>query len=94
MIYWGLGLAGLVSLGVLVLLLMTERKRNRVAEQLLATADEKLEKLQRQFERFASPDVVERLTDVADAFAPERRRVTMLFADLRGFTTLCVHHDQ
>jgi hypothetical protein len=58
MIYWGLGLAGLVSLGVLVLLLVIERKRSRVAEQLLATADEKLEKLQRQFERFASPDVV------------------------------------
>lgn len=93
MIYWGLGLAGLLLFGVLVLLLVTERKRSRVAERLLATADEKLEDLQRQFERFASPDVVERLTDVADAFAPERRRVTMLFADLRGFTALCDQHD-
>ena len=93
MIYWGLGLAGFVLFGVMVLLLMAERKRSRVAELLLASADQKLEGLQRQFEQFASPDVVERLTDVADAFAPERRQVTMLFADLRGFTALCEQHD-
>ena len=93
MMYWGLSIAALLTLATLVLLLMTERKRSRVAEQLLATADEKLEDLQRQFERFASPEVVERLTDAADAFAPERRRVTMLFADLRGFTALCDQHD-
>jgi len=93
MIHWSLALAGLLSVGVLLLLLLTERKRSRVAEQLLTAAEQKLEKLQRQFERFASPDVVERLTDVADAFAPERRRVTMLFADLRGFTALCDQHD-
>ena len=93
MISWGLGLVGLLLLGVLVWLLATERKRSRIAEQLLATADEKLEDMQRKFERFASPDVVERLTDTADAYTPERRRVTMLFADLRGFTALCDQHD-
>jgi adenylate cyclase len=38
-------------------------------------------------------DVVERLTETSDALAPERRQVTMLFADLRGFTALCDRLD-
>ena len=93
MIYWVLGITGLVLFGALVWMLVSERKHSRLAEQLLATADEKLEDLQRQFERFVAADVVERLTDTADAFAPERRRVTMLFADLREFTALCDQLD-
>ena len=49
--------------------------------------------LQRQFQRFVPEDVVERLTDSADILVPERRHVTMLFADLRGFTALCDRLD-
>lgn len=64
------------------------RRHGRRLERLLDSADDRLERLQRQFERFVPADVVERLTDEADAFAPERRQVTMLFADLRGFTAL------
>jgi adenylate cyclase len=93
MIYWAGGIAGLLLFGALVLLLVSERKRKRMVEQLLAAADGKLEDMQRQFERFVSADVVERLTDAGDAFAPERRQVTMLFADLRGFTALCDQLD-
>jgi class 3 adenylate cyclase len=37
--------------------------------------------------------LVERLTDSADILVPERRQVTMLFADLRGFTALCDRLD-
>jgi adenylate cyclase len=62
-------------------------------EQLLLAADDRLEQLQRQFERFVPADVVERLTQPGDALAPERRQVTMLFADLRGFTALCDRLD-
>jgi adenylate cyclase len=69
------------------------RRRTRQLEKLLAVADDKLEQLQRQFERFVPADVVERLTDAADGFAPDRRQVTMLFADLRGFTALCDRLD-
>jgi class 3 adenylate cyclase len=79
-----LGLAGLVLLS---------RRENTRLERLLSAADDRLEQLQRQFERFVPADVVERLTDVDDAFAPERRQVTMLFADLRGFTALCDRLD-
>lgn len=85
---WALGIAGL-ALVVVLPLLVAARRRNRQADLLLAAADHRLEDLQRQFERFAPADVVERLTDGTGAFAPERRQVTMLFADLRDFTALC-----
>jgi adenylate cyclase len=76
-----------------VLLVLRGRARERQLDRLLVAADGKLEQLQRQFERFVPADVVERLTDGADAFAPERRQVTMLFADLRGFTAMCDRLD-
>lgn len=72
---------------------LAERRRNRQTDRLLAAADDKLEQLQLQFERFVPADVVERLTDRSGAYAPERRHVTMLFADLRGFTALCDQLD-
>ncbi len=83
----------LLGLLGLALLAMRGRARERQLDRLLVAADDKLEQLQRQFERFVPADVVERLTDGADAFAPERRQVTMLFADLRGFTAMCDRLD-
>jgi class 3 adenylate cyclase len=68
-------------------------RRAREAESLFAETRRKLEQLQREFERFAPPDLVERLTQGRGDTAPERRQVTMLFADLRGFTTLCDRLD-
>ncbi len=79
--------------GVLGAFWLAARRSRVQLEQLLSAGDDKLELLQRQFERFAPPDVVERLTNGGDAFAPERRQVTMLFADLRGFTALCDRLD-
>jgi class 3 adenylate cyclase len=76
----------LSGMGALVL---HERKRNRQLERLMAATDGKLMQLQRQFERFVPADVVERLTGAGDAFAPARRQVTIMFADLRGFTAMC-----
>ncbi len=70
-----------------------QRAQRRQLERLLNAADAKLEQLQRQFERFVPPDVVERLTDVGDGLKPARRHVTILFADLRGFTALCDRLD-
>lgn len=84
---------GLLLACALAALLLIERRRRRQTEQLLVVADAKLEQLQRQFERFVPADVVERLTDAHDALAPERRDVTILFADLRGFTALCEQLD-
>lgn len=88
-------LAGLATLATLVVAALYVRsgRRSRQFEKLLAAAEDKLEQVQRQFERFVPADVVERLTASGDVFAPERRQVTMLFADLRGFTALCDRLD-
>jgi class 3 adenylate cyclase len=69
------------------------RKRALEAERLLAATDFKLEQLQRQFEHFVPADIVERLTGDNDARVPQRKQVTMLFADLRGFTSMCDRLD-
>jgi class 3 adenylate cyclase len=68
-------------------------RRTAQLEHLLAESKLQLEHLQRQFERFVPGDVVDRLTDARDGVRPERRRVTMLFADLRDFTALCDRLD-
>ncbi len=67
--------------------------RKRQLERLLAATETKLMQLQRQFERFVPPDVVERLTYANDGFVPELRQVTILFADLRGFTAMSERLD-
>ncbi len=85
-------LATLVFLAVLAAGVLRVQRRARQMERLLADSEARLEQLQRQFERFVPADLVERLTDGSD-HAPQRRQVTMLFADLRGFTALCDRLD-
>ena len=75
------------------MLVAIERRRRGRLERLLAATDDKLMQLQSQFERFVPADVVERLTAGGNAFATERRHVTILFADLRGFTAMCDRLD-
>jgi class 3 adenylate cyclase len=74
-------------------LLFTSHSRSRQLERLLADADRKLEQMQGKFERFVPADVIERLTDDRGIYTAERRQVTMLFADLRGFTSMCDRLD-
>jgi class 3 adenylate cyclase len=90
---WSFAALGMLAVLGLAALVLRGRRHSRQLEQLLGVADDKLEDLQRQFERFVPADVVERLTDAGTPFAPERRQVTMLFADLRGFTALCDRLD-
>lgn len=86
---WLVAAAALVAaVATLAALWAHARRRERKLEALLAAADERLEQLQRQFERFIPPDVVERLTGASADYPPQRRRATMLFADLRGFTAM------
>jgi adenylate cyclase len=68
-------------------------RRASLFERLHAETKLKLEQLQREFERFAPPDLVERLTEGRGDVTPQRRQVTMLFADLQGFTSLCDRLD-
>ena len=92
------GLIGLLA-GMLAFVLglgggaLLWRRRARQLQKLVAVSHEKLEQLQRQFEHFVPADVVEQLTGDRASFVPQRRTVTMLFADLRGFTALCDRLD-
>lgn len=46
------------------------------------------------FERLVSPRIVERILDTTeDPFLSHKRRMTVLFADLRAFTTFCENVD-
>ena len=83
-----LALVVVLGAGALVL-----RHKARQVQRLLAVSQEKLEQLQRQFEHFVPADVVEQLTGGPGIYAPRRCAVTMLFADLRGFTALCDRLD-
>ncbi len=69
--------------------------RGRVAglEQRLRHAHTKLEELERSFQRFAPPEVVERLAADNMAIEPGAREVTVLFADVQGFTTMSEQLD-
>jgi adenylate cyclase len=90
---WAWACAGLLALVLLAAGVVASRRRSRQLERLLDATDLKLEQLQRHFERFVPADVVERLTEGGGNYAPQRRQVTMLFADLRGFTALCDRLD-
>jgi adenylate cyclase len=67
-------LAGLATLFALVFaaLWLRSARSARQSQKLLLAAEQKLEQVQRQFQRFVPEDVVERLTDSADILVPER----------------------
>lgn len=82
-------IAGLALVGLVLL----QRRRVRRLERLVAAGTERLEALQLQFGRFAPAEVVERLTGTVNDPAPGKREVTVLFADLQGFTQMCDRLD-
>ncbi len=74
---------------ILLFIIYRQNKRNRKIERLLTHTNEKLERLQIHFGRFTPEEVIEHLTDSNSAFEPRMRSVTVLFADLKGFTKMC-----
>jgi adenylate cyclase len=73
--------------------LVRARRRERSLERALARAADDLEQLERAFGKFAPEGVVERMAQGAKEITPERREVTVMFADLVGFTRLSVEVD-
>ena len=67
--------------------LRARRRTGALRERLTASAND-LEHLQQAFARFAPPEVVDRIAARAGVVAGEKREVTVLFADLVGFTAL------
>jgi class 3 adenylate cyclase len=65
--------------------LRAEVERHRTA---LGRSVERLEHMEKSFQRFAPLDVVEQYAQGAQAVEPAHRRVTIMFADLKGFTPM------
>jgi len=65
------------------------RMRIKQLEKLIDHTTDKLERLQLSFGKFTPEEVVEHLTDADGSYKPNMREVTVLFADLQGFTKMC-----
>lgn len=68
-------------------------RRTRVLQRRLSDANSELEQLQRTFNRFAPARVVDDILEQRSLDIAETREVTILFADLRGFTALSEQLD-
>ncbi len=84
MLTWILAVATLV----LAALALAARRRAANAGQRLAAAARELEALQHAFARFAPAAVVENIIAEGVSQHSESKEVTVLFADLQGFTAL------
>lgn len=83
----GIGLMALLALASWRLARL--RTENRRMQEVVGRTNEKLERLQQHFGRFTPPEVIEHLTESGGQYAPDLRTVTVLFADLKGFTKMC-----
>jgi len=63
-------------------------RRTQLLQQRLTDANRELEQLQRTFNRFAPARVVDDILEKRSLDIAETREVTILFADLRGFTAV------
>jgi adenylate cyclase len=77
--------AALAGLAAYASRLRDEVGRHRTA---LARSVNRLEHIERSFQRFVPQDVVEQIAQGSSAAEPSHRRVTVMFADLKGFTPL------
>ena len=93
MMGWFIGAAALCAVAVLATGLLRTKRHARRLEVALRRASDDLAHLEQAFARFAPADVVERLAHGATEIAPERREVTVMFADLVGFTPLSERID-
>jgi len=78
---------------LLFMLIVRQKVQNRKLKSLLEHANSRLEQLQLHFGRFAPQDVIEHLTGADGEYAPDMRSVTVLFADIKGFTKMCDQMD-
>lgn len=85
--------AGAALAGALTVAWLRARRDRGLALERLAIVKGELERLEHAFERFAPPEVVERTIARGVPTHGERREVTVLFADLVGFTPICESVD-
>lgn len=68
-------------------------RRTQTLRRRLSDANRELEQLQRTFNRFAPARVVDDILEQRSLDLAETREVTILFADLRGFTAMSEQMD-
>jgi len=76
-----------VVVTALAVALWRSRAREAELRRICARSSEELERLQSSFARFVPPAIVDDIVTGASV-APEKREVTVLFADLKGFTAM------
>jgi adenylate cyclase len=89
----GLLAASLLAAGVLALSLISLKNKNALLGLRVERNAMELERLQRSFARFAPAALVERIASDGRLSGAERREVTVMFADIRGFTRLSENLD-
>ena len=84
-------ISGLSAVLLLIAGYVIYRQRKRIQQQelLISNSNAKLESLHLNFGRFTPEEVIEHLTDRDGGYTPNMRQVTVLFADLQGFTQMC-----
>ncbi len=78
---------------VFVVYAVRARRAGAALERRLEAASRSLESLQQAFARFAPAEVVEDIIAQGVSTRSEKKEVTVLFADLQGFTALAERHD-
>jgi adenylate cyclase len=84
------GFALAVILAFVVILL---RKERNILRRRAERSASELERLQRSFARFAPAELVDRIVDAGMLESGDRREVTVMFTDIRGFTSLSERLD-
>jgi adenylate cyclase len=82
-----LGVLGALCLA-LGLMVVRGRSHAGILRRRLEHASRELEHLQQSFARFAPAEVVEEIISQGVSTTPEKKEVTVLFADLKGFTAM------
>jgi adenylate cyclase len=90
---WGIALGVAGAGAVFAGLWLRARRSNALARTRLAAASAELERLEHAFARFAPMELVERVIASGVPTGGERKEVTVLFADLVGFTPLAESVD-
>ncbi len=85
---WLVALGCAAAAAVLGALWLRARRANTLARTRLGAASAELERLEHAFARFAPMELVERVIASGVPTSGERKEVTVLFADLVGFTPL------